>query len=112
MVFDIHLTCFDLREIEDLIDDPKQGIATVPDGAGIVVLFGVKVRVHHQPAHPDHRIHRRADFMRHGGEECALGFVCLFGSLSCDFGFVEQLRILHRDHGLIGETFQQVHFGC
>ena len=35
------------------------------------------VRFDQQSAHPDDRVHRRADLVAHGGEECALGgFAC------------------------------------
>ncbi len=41
--------------------------------------------------HPDHRIHRRADFMAHGREKGAFGSVCLVGAFLGSTQFVEQL---------------------
>ena len=45
----------------------------------VVVLLGVERRVEQQPAHADHRVHRRADLVAHRGEERALRLVGGFG---------------------------------
>ena len=51
----------------------------VADGVGVVALLVVERRVEQQAAHADHRVHRRADLVAHGGQERALGLVGGFG---------------------------------
>ena len=51
------------------------------DGLGELALLWVKPRVQQQAGHADDGVHRRADFVAHGGQKCALGLAglaCLF----------------------------------
>ena len=73
----------------------------------VVVLLGVELRVEQQAAHADHRVHRRADLVAHRGEERALGLVGRLRRGARFLGFVEQARVLDRDHRLVGEGLQQ-----
>ena len=66
---DVHAPGLDLREVEDVVDDGEQRVAGLADGADVVALLGVERRVEQQAAHADHRVHRRADLVAHGGEE-------------------------------------------
>ena len=87
--FHIHLACFDLAEVQDVVDDGQQGIARVADGLGVVALFLVEFRIHQQTAHADDRVHRRADLVTHGGKEGTLGFVGCFGGSLRRLCFIE-----------------------
>ena len=74
---------------------------------GVVALLVVERRVEQQPAHADHRVHRRADLVAHRRQERALGLV---GGLGRGAGFLrllEQPRVLDRDHRLVGEGLEQ-----
>jgi hypothetical protein len=37
-----HTTGFDLREVEDIVDDSEQGFAGIADGAGVIALLVVE----------------------------------------------------------------------
>lgn len=39
---DVHTTGFDLREVEDIVDDSEQGFAGIADGAGVIALLVVE----------------------------------------------------------------------
>ena len=82
---DVHAPGFDLREVEDVVDDGQQRVAAVADGGRVVALLVVERRVEQQPAHADDRVHRRADLVAHGRQEGALGFV---GGLGRGAGFL------------------------
>ena len=84
MLFDFHRPRFELREVEDVLDDAQKSGATVAERAGMVGLFVIQGRVDQQPAHPDDGVHRRADFVAHGGQKRALG---LIGGFGFGFGF-------------------------
>ena len=47
----------------------------VQNGRGVVALLLVELAAQQQPAHADHRVHRRSDLVAHRGEERALGGV-------------------------------------
>ena len=72
---DVHAAGFDLREVQDVVDDGQQRVAGFADGRDVVVLLGVELGVEQQPAHADHRVHRRADLVAHRRQERALGLV-------------------------------------
>ena len=75
-----HPAGLDFREVENVVEQGQQGVAGVNDGAGILLGFGQGVARHHlQLAHAENGIHRRAQFMRHGGKKTALGEVCGLG---------------------------------
>ena len=76
---DVHAAGLDLREVEDVVDDREQRVAGVADRGGVVALLVVERRVEQQPAHADHRVHRRADLVAHRGEERALRLVRRLG---------------------------------
>ncbi len=98
----------DLGEVEDVVDDRQQGIAGGPDGLGVVALLVVEGGIDQEPAHPDHRVERRADLVAHGRQERALGLIGLLRALPCLEGLFEQARVLHRDRGLLREPYQEV----
>ncbi len=69
----------DLREVEDVVDDGQERVARFADRRDIVVLLGIELGVEQQPAHADHRVHRRADLVAHRREERALRLVGRLG---------------------------------
>ena len=82
----------------------------VADGGGEVALVLGQRRVQQQPAHADDRVHRRADLVAHRRQEGALGFVGGFGLGTRLLRLLEHLRVLDRDHRLVGEGLDQRDF--
>ena len=70
---------FDLGQVEDGIDDFHQVFSGVFDLVQAFGLAGVGAGAAHQMRHAEDGVHRRADFMGHVGEECALGLIGGFG---------------------------------
>ena len=97
-----------LREVEDVVDDRQQGVARGADRLRVVALVIVELRVEHQAAHPDDRVHRRPDLVAHRREERALGAVCRFGSVAGLLGVSVEPGVVDRDRGVLGQTDQQV----
>ena len=108
LVLQLDLARLDLREVEDVVDDRQECITGRPDDLGVVALLLVQGCVQQQPAHPDDRVHRRADLMAHGGQEGALGLVRVLGRLARRLRLAEQSRVVDGDGGLLGETDEQV----
>ena len=82
----LHQAGFDLREIEDVIDQFGKIAGTFGNTAGNAPLLVAQVHFQQQIAHAEDAIHRRADFVGHAGQETALGLVGLVGGL---FGLAE-----------------------
>ena len=57
---------------------------------------------------PQYRIQRGAEFMAHVGQELGLVLARDFELMALIMHFVEQPRVLDREHGLSGEGLQQV----
>src|ERR1039458_1184982 len=82
----LHLSRFDLRKIEDIVDQAQQMLAGPPDFAEIRQQVLMPAIVGHLLQHlaiTDDRIQRRAELMAHVRQEGALGAV---GFLGCVFG--------------------------
>ncbi len=69
---DFELAGFDLREVEDVVDDPEQRRGARADGLRELALRRLQRRVEQQLRHADHAVHRRADLVTHVGEEVRL----------------------------------------
>ena len=82
---------FDLGIVQDVVDDGQQRIGRQLHFFQIVALLGRKRCLAHQPGHADHRVHRRANLMAHGGQKVR------FGALGGLGGF---LGLLQRYFGL------------
>ena len=77
-------TGFDLRQVEDVVDDIEQVARRIADLGQPVLRLGIADITAQQMGQADDGIHRRADFMAHVGEEgtlrparrlgCLLGF--------------------------------------
>ena len=89
LLLDDQLPRFDLREVEDVLDDAEQlerGVADQVDHLHLVVVEAGLVK---HVDHPDHAVHRRADLVAHRREEVGLCLVRLLRD-------VPRLLQLHR----------------
>ncbi len=93
----------DLREVEDVVDDAEQRLAARADDLGELALARLQVGVEQQAAHPDHRVHRRADLVAHRRQERALGGVRLLGEAGLLLELREQVGVGDGDRRLLGE---------
>ncbi len=71
-LLDLQLAGFDLREVEDVVDDRQQRLARVPHRLRVVALAGVEIGLEQQVGHADDAVHRRADLVAHVGQEVGL----------------------------------------
>ncbi len=63
---------FDLREVQDVVDEREEMIAAGADGLGELPLLGVQAGVHHQGRHADDGVQRGPDLVTHVGQELGL----------------------------------------
>ena len=73
----------DLGEVEDVVDHGEQRVAALPHDLRVLALLVGQRGVEEQSAHADHRVHRGADLVAHGGQEGALGLVGRLGLPPC-----------------------------
>ena len=75
---------FDLRHVEDVVDDVEQVLPALVDVAAVfLVLVGAERPEHpgfHDLGEADDGVERRAQLMAHVGEEFGLGLVGFFGA--------------------------------
>ena len=77
----LHLAGFNLRQVEDVVDQPQQMFAAgedliqepLPSAAVVLSVAGVD----HQLGETDDRVQWRSQFVAHVGQEHALVLVCL-----------------------------------
>ena len=77
--FEPQLAGFDLREVEDVVDDGEQRVGGALDGRGEAALARIELGIEQQLGHAEHAVHGRADFVRHAREEFALRLAGGFG---------------------------------
>ncbi len=102
----VHAPGLDLRQIEDVVDQREQVAPGLVDVLEIVGLLLVHLAEHALDQHlgeTDDRVERRAQLVRHVGEELRLVLVgdLELGALLLDF--LEEPHVLDRDRGLVGE---------
>ena len=73
-------SCFDLRVIQDVVDDCQQRLSGVIHGLCIAALLRAQCGIEQQFGHAQHTIERRADVVAHAGEKLRLGAI---GQLVC-----------------------------
>ena len=83
LFFEVELAGLDLGEVENFLDQRKQHIAGSAHRLHIAFLLRTQRGVAQEVGHAQDAIEGRADFMRHHGEEPALGVVCRFGLFAC-----------------------------
>ncbi len=77
--FEPQLAGFDLREVENVVDDGEQRVGRALDGRGEAALARIELRIEQQLGHAEHAVHGRTDFVRHARQEFALGLARGFG---------------------------------
>ena len=73
--FELHAPGLDLGQVEDVVEQLEQVPAGVEDVAEVLLLPVVDVTEHALQQHlgePDHGVERRAQLVRHAGEELGL----------------------------------------
>ncbi|EGY00822.1 hypothetical protein AZA_89199 [Nitrospirillum viridazoti Y2] len=73
--FQADLACLQLRDVQNVVDDPQQGVGVVADDFGISALLGGQRRVQQYLRHAGDAVHGGADFVAHVGQEVRLGGV-------------------------------------
>ena len=73
------LAGFDLREVENVVDDREQRVRRALDRRRETALARIELRIEQQFRHAEHAVHRRADLVRHAREEFALRAARGFG---------------------------------
>ena len=81
-VLELEPAGLDLGVVEDVVDDGQQRLARFDHDLGIGALLLIEVGVHQQAGHAQDAVHRRADFMAHGGQEFRLGAVGRLGGVA------------------------------
>lgn len=92
-VFQNQLAGLDLREIEDLVDDPQQAFRRFLDGREVVLLARAEFALLQQVGETEDAVERGADLVAHVGEELGLDPARLQGLLACQV----QLDVLDLD---------------
>ena len=75
----LELFGLDLREVEDVVDDPQQRLAAAGENVEQLFLFGIRQLATQQVRDTQHAIHGCADLVAHHGEEARLGAVGRLG---------------------------------
>ena len=87
---DLDAAALDLRDVEDVVDDPDHVLARAGDLLGEFALLVVELRAEQQLVHPDHAVHRRTNLVADVGEERRLEVRRLDRLVACDaVGLVE-----------------------
>src|SRR5215472_3862452 len=72
---DFHTTGFDLREVEDVVDQIEQAVSGPAEDAHVFALLRAELRFPQEVGDTDDGVHRGPDLVAHAGEEFALGSV-------------------------------------
>ena len=106
-----HVAGFDLRKVQDVVEQLEQVLARVPDVAQIFVLALVELAEHAIEQHlgePDHRVQRGPQFVRHAGQELRLVAAGDFELAGLGLQLAEQACVDDGQRGLAGEGFEQL----
>ena len=63
----------DPGEVKDAVDQLEQRVAVADDSAQVSPLLVAELRFHQQIGHPEDRVHRGTNLVRHGRQELRLG---------------------------------------
>ncbi|MEZ4654508.1 MAG: hypothetical protein R3E12_13210 [Candidatus Eisenbacteria bacterium] len=80
-VREVEVSGFDLREVEQVVDEREHRLAGALDELGVLLLLLRQRGVEQQMREADHSVHGSADLVAHGREKLALGPACRFGRL-------------------------------
>ncbi len=109
----VQLPGFDLREVQDVVDDGEKRFAAVVDSLRVSLLFVRKGSLEQQSRHGDDAVHRSANLMAHVGQELGLGAGGRFGINPGSQEFPVHLRELELQvPGFEGSTDSGPQFGA
>lgn len=94
--FELGAARFDLREVEDVVQDAHQGLAGLHDDVEEAPLLGVERGLGEKAGEAENAVHRRPDLVAHRREEGALGPVGGIGAAAC----AGAVRVAAAGHGL------------
>ena len=97
--FELQLVRVNLREVENVVEDPEQVAGRRVGDAHELVRFRGEIALERQPAHVDDRVHRRADLVAHHREERSLGLIGRHGLLPRRHQLA--MRRLQRGDGIV-----------
>ena len=86
MGFEFDAPGFDLRKIQNVVDDRQEGIAAGADDLDVLALLARERGAQQQAGHADDAVHGGSDLVAHHGQELAAGLGGGFGSV---FGLFE-----------------------
>ena len=109
-MLDVELAGFDLREIEDVVDDAQQRLGRDVDLPNVVLLARGEPTLQGEVRHAEDGVQRRADLVAHVGQEVALGPVRRFRRLArLPFGLGPPAfgQVQHEGHALIRRIVEE-----
>ena len=92
----------DLGEVEHIVQDREQGFGGDPHRIEIAALLRAEIGIEDDLEQPEHRVHRRANFVAHVREEARLGAVGALRAIA-GHGELQRLRRELRDDLLLRE---------
>ena len=105
------LACFDLGEIEHVIDQPEQvlavGLKPLEDAQHLFRRLAVSA-VSHQFGIAQDGVERRAQLVAHIGKELRLVLARFFKLPALFLDFIEQAHVLDGNRGLVGKRRDQL----
>ena len=72
-LFELQLVRFDLREVQNVVENPQEVARRGVSHADVLMRLGRKIRFESQPAHVDDRVHRSTNLVTHHREKRSLG---------------------------------------
>ena len=102
-----------LGEIENRVDEHQQVLPARQDLFQVLVLLQLELRLraaHHDSREADDRVERRAQFVRHVGQELRLVAVGDLELPALVLNLVEESHVLDRDRRLVGKGLEQRDF--
>jgi hypothetical protein len=109
--FQFHPPRLDLGEVEDVVDEGQQVSSRFEDVGKVLGLLVVDLAEHPLVEHfreADDRVERRAQLVRHVGEELALVPARRLELAALRRDLAEEARVLDRERRLRGKRLQQV----
>ena len=107
---ELHAPSLDLRQVEDVVDETEQMLAGIADVLGEFLLLLVHRAGHsgeHHFREADDGVERRAQLMRHVGQELALVAARGLELRALDLDLAEEPRILDGQRRLRGEGLEE-----
>ena len=106
-ILQLHLACFDLRHVEDVVENVQQRLARPPDRPDHAAMFRIGKRGVEHFGHAEHTVERRSDLVAHIGEKHGFRAAGLFRA---GFGKVK-LRHVRPDSAVAEELIRGVKDG-